>query len=73
MMKIITITILITITVLLIITMTIINNNNSTCSDSWGSEASTYDAFAASVDRFCWDNPDFLPIFAAGVCDCERN
>jgi len=35
-------------------------------SDSWGSSMVTYDAIAASVDRFTWRRQDFLPIFAAG-------
>jgi len=35
-------------------------------SDSWGSDVAVYDGLAASVDRFAWDNPDFLPVFAAG-------
>lgn len=43
-------------------------------SDSWGSDVSVYDSLAASVDRFCWDNPDFLSVFAAGqwLLPCMR-
>ena len=31
-----------------------------------GSASIDYDSLAASVDRFTWENPDFLPVFAAG-------
>jgi subtilisin family serine protease len=36
-------------------------------SNSWG-ESSTggYNSECADVDQFCWDNPDFLIVFAAG-------
>ncbi|GFR44316.1 hypothetical protein Agub_g5528, partial [Astrephomene gubernaculifera] len=35
-------------------------------SDSWGSELTAYDSMAAALDRFTWDNPDFVSVFAAG-------
>eukprot|EP00198_Chlamydomonas_reinhardtii_P014307 XP_001703644.1 predicted protein [Chlamydomonas reinhardtii] len=35
-------------------------------SDSWGSDLTAYDSMAAALDRFTWNNPDFLSIFAAG-------
>eukprot|EP00798_Chlamydomonas_sp_ICE-L_P030068 gene30068-35037_t len=35
-------------------------------SDSWGSDITVYDSMAASVDRFTWNNQDFLPVIAAG-------
>lgn len=34
--------------------------------NSWGSSSTTYDTYARDVDRFMWDNPDALVIFAAG-------
>lgn len=36
-------------------------------SDSWGSEVTVYDGLAASLDRFTWNNKDFLPVVAAGA------
>lgn len=36
-------------------------------SDSWGSENTVYDLLAASLDRFTWNNKDFLPVVAAGA------
>ena len=35
-------------------------------SDSWGSSTAEYDHLAQEVDKFAYDHPDFLPIFAAG-------
>lgn len=35
-------------------------------SDSWGSDTPTYDSLAREVDKFVWEHPDFLPVFAAG-------
>ena len=35
-------------------------------SDSWGSESPYYTTQSASVDRFAWENLDFLPILASG-------
>ena len=34
--------------------------------NSWGASSTTYDTYARDVDRFMWDNPDALVIFAAG-------
>jgi subtilisin family serine protease len=36
--------------------------------NSWGSPRNpgAYDGFASSVDKFVWENPDFLVLFAAG-------
>ena len=35
-------------------------------SDSWGSTNIYYDYEAYQVDKFCWENPTFLPVFPAG-------
>ncbi|GMH38149.1 hypothetical protein BSKO_06033 [Bryopsis sp. KO-2023] len=35
-------------------------------SDSWGSDSPVYDVLSAEVDKFTWEHPDFLPIFAGG-------
>lgn len=35
-------------------------------SDSWGSDSPAYDNMASQVDKFVFEHPDFLPIFAAG-------
>ncbi|KAI8468820.1 MAG: ATP-binding cassette superfamily [Monoraphidium minutum] len=35
-------------------------------SDSWGSSVAIYDESAASADKFLFEHPDFLAIFAAG-------
>ena len=35
-------------------------------SDSWGSSTAEYDHLAQEVDKFAYDHPDFLPVFAAG-------
>lgn len=34
--------------------------------DGWGGGKNTYNAAAAQIDRFCFYNPDFLPVFGAG-------
>jgi hypothetical protein len=34
--------------------------------DSWGSSVATYDESAASADKFLFEHPDFISIFAAG-------
>jgi hypothetical protein len=34
--------------------------------DSWGSSVATYDESAASADKFLFEHPDFLAVFAAG-------
>ncbi|MEO0157727.1 MAG: S8 family serine peptidase [candidate division WOR-3 bacterium] len=34
--------------------------------NSWGSTSTSYDTYARDVDRFMWDNPDALILFAAG-------
>lgn len=36
-------------------------------SDSWGSEVTSYDSMASSLDRFTWSNQDFVSVFAAGA------
>lgn len=35
-------------------------------SDSWGSNSIVYDSEAVQVDAYCWENPNFLPVFPAG-------
>lgn len=35
-------------------------------SDSWGSNAITYDSESVQVDGYVWENPNFLPVFPAG-------
>ncbi|CAI7853594.1 unnamed protein product, partial [Closterium sp. NIES-53] len=35
-------------------------------SDSWASGVFAYDYMAQSVDRFTFNNPNFLPVVAAG-------
>jgi hypothetical protein len=35
-------------------------------SNSWGSTENSYDSYAAGVDGFMWQHPDFLIVFAAG-------
>ena len=35
-------------------------------SDSWGSDVIVYDYSAASLDRWLWEHPDFVSVFAAG-------
>lgn len=34
--------------------------------DGWGGGKNGYTAAAAQIDRFCYYNPDFLPVFGAG-------
>lgn len=34
--------------------------------DGWGGGTNNYAAAAAQIDRFCFNNPDFLPVFGAG-------
>ncbi|GFO55262.1 hypothetical protein GMSM_22690 [Geomonas sp. Red276] len=34
--------------------------------NSWGSGTNTYGPFAASADRFLWEHPDFVALFANG-------
>ncbi|MDI6631871.1 MAG: S-layer homology domain-containing protein [Thermoanaerobacteraceae bacterium] len=34
--------------------------------DGWGGGTNDYAAAAAQIDRFCFNNPDFLPVFGAG-------
>lgn len=38
----------------------------SVTSNSWGDINGLYDSFSRSIDKFTWDNPDFLNFFAAG-------
>lgn len=35
-------------------------------SDSWGSTNIYYDYESYQIDKYCWENPVFLPVFAAG-------
>ena len=35
-------------------------------SDSWGSDSTKYDDEAAMIDEFCWQNPEFIPVFPSG-------
>lgn len=35
-------------------------------SDSWGSTNIFYDYESYQIDKFCWENPVFLPVFPAG-------
>ncbi len=35
-------------------------------SDSWGSTSIVYDYESYQIDKFCWENPVFLPVFPAG-------
>jgi len=35
-------------------------------SNSWGGSENSYDTYAANVDGFMWNNPDYLIVFAAG-------
>ncbi|GIL86597.1 hypothetical protein Vretimale_11512 [Volvox reticuliferus] len=35
-------------------------------SDSWGSELTAYDSMSVSLDRFTFNNQDFVSVFAAG-------
>lgn len=35
-------------------------------SDSWGSTNTFYDYESYQIDKYCWDNPTFLPVFPAG-------
>lgn len=35
-------------------------------SDSWGSVNIYYDYESYQIDRYCWENPTFLPVFPAG-------
>ncbi len=43
--------------------------------NSWGSPRNLgeYDGFASSVDRFVWDHPDMLVLFAAGNSGEDQN
>ena len=34
--------------------------------NSWGGDGSTYNSMCMSADRFMWDHPDFLALFANG-------
>ncbi len=44
-------------------------------SNSWGAARNfgAYDNYAAQVDEFVWDHPDFLPAFAAGNSGVDKN
>lgn len=35
-------------------------------SASWGGNHFYYDEFSYDIDAYCWEHPDFLPVFAAG-------
>ena len=35
-------------------------------SASWGADGTDYDLESQSIDLYCWNHPDFLPVFAAG-------
>ncbi len=43
--------------------------------NSWGAAKNfgVYDNFAEQVDQFVWDNPEMLPIFAAGNSGIDKN
>lgn len=34
--------------------------------DGWGGGSNSYSAASSQIDRFCFYNPDFLPVFGAG-------
>ncbi len=44
-------------------------------SNSWGAARNfgAYDNYAAQVDEFVWEHPDFLPAFAAGNSGVDKN
>lgn len=44
-------------------------------SNSWGAARNfgAYDSYAAQVDEFVWEHPDFLPTFAAGNSGVDKN
>lgn len=35
-------------------------------SASWGAEEYEYNADSSAIDAYCWEHPDFLPVFSAG-------